>query len=138
MEEYTGVCKKCKRIFAAYAPTNYCPTCNAEIEKKFLEVKEYIRENPSADIETVSKETDTTEKQLMEWVKEERLQFADPALTGLTCRKCGARIMTGTYCRNCKREITKALKAEFEREINPHEEYVGASGKNRKRYITYE
>jgi hypothetical protein len=136
MEEYTGVCKKCKRIFSAYAPTNYCPTCNAEVEKKFLEVKEYVRENPKADIETVSEETDTTKRQLMEWVREERLQFADPSLTGLTCRKCGASIMTGTYCNSCKREITRALKEGMSQENNLSDAYV--SGKNRKRFITFE
>jgi hypothetical protein len=112
METYTGVCKRCKRLFASFSESCYCPECDREIEAQYRKVRDYIRDNPGEDIDQVSKATETPRKQIMDWVREERLQFSNPELVGLRCRKCGKIIATGMFCRECKKEITEAFKED--------------------------
>ncbi len=85
-----------------------------KLEEKFQVVKQYIKDNPSANIQTVADETETTVKTIKQWVREERLTFAEGSLVGLECESCGAIILTGRFCDKCKNkvhnEITQAGK----------------------------
>ena len=70
-------CRNCKRLFNYVTGEKLCPQCKELLEKKFEEVKEYIRDNPGANINTVADECETTVKQIKKWVREARLTFAD-------------------------------------------------------------
>jgi hypothetical protein len=89
------------------------------VEAKFRQVRDYIRDHPHENVDQVAVHTDTAKKQILEWVKEERLQFDKPELVGLTCRKCGMIIPTGMFCKECKKEITQALKGETTEDSAP-------------------
>lgn len=97
-------CRQCGRLYN-YIGGPYrslCPNCIKELEDKFIIVKEYIRDNVSANMSQISEECDVSTKQLEQWVREERLCFADDSPIGLECECCGATIKTGRYCENCK------------------------------------
>ena len=69
-------CRTCKRLFNYVSGPQICPACKDELEKKFYEVKEYIRENPKQGIKEIAEATGTTTQQLQQWVREERLEFS--------------------------------------------------------------
>ena len=100
-------CKMCGNLFN-YTGSPLCPACNNKMEKKFSEVKDYIRENPTSSISVVSEETEV------------------PKESGVViqCEKCGAPILTGRLCKECKRTMTKSLESLYS---------VNAAGSDRKK-----
>lgn len=103
-------CKSCGRLFNVISNTRICPDCQRKLEEKFQEVKEYLKENPFANIDVLSKECEVSVKQIKEWVREERLVFAEGSMDGIECEQCGKLIRTGKYCDECKVKITNNLR----------------------------
>ena len=69
-----------------------CQDCKDSMEKRFYDVKEYIRENPKCNIQEVSDAMEVSKHQIRQWVREERLQFSEDSNIALQCEKCGAKI----------------------------------------------
>ncbi|MBO4847279.1 MAG: flagellar protein [Lachnospiraceae bacterium] len=103
----TRVCKRCRLLFNYIGGEQYCPSCREALEDDFQKVKNYVRENPGCTIIQVVRECDVTEKQIREWIRQERLELTGEA--GIYCQKCGSIISSGTYCEKCKAEMTNML-----------------------------
>lgn len=102
-------CKKCKRLFNYIAGPIICPACKEELEKKFDDVKKYIREHPTANIPEICSECDVDTNQIHQWIREERLIFASNSPVGIPCERCGTLIKSGKYCDKCKNELANSL-----------------------------
>ena len=89
--------------------TPFCSKCMKELEEKFDICKKYIKENPGANIQVVSENTGVSVKMIKQWVREERLTFAEGTLVGIECEACGANILTGRFCANCRTRLTTDL-----------------------------
>lgn len=87
-----------------------CPRCREEREAKFQEVKKYVSEHRGADIMEVSEECDIEPNQIRQWIREERLQFADDSPIMIACEACGTMIRSGRFCDKCKAEMTTGFK----------------------------
>ncbi len=107
-------CKNCGRMFN-YIGTPLCPTCEKELENKFLEVRKYVREHKEASITQVAEENDVSVNQIKRWVRQERLAFTDASQVGLECENCGAMIRTGRFCDNCKAKMTNELSSTIKK-----------------------
>ncbi len=103
-------CRKCGRIFNYISGMPICPICKEENEKKFHEVKEYIRENHKATIPQICEDCGVDRNQVYHWIREERLVFADDSPVGINCEKCGASIKTGRFCEKCKADMANHLQ----------------------------
>ncbi|MCR5677752.1 MAG: FeoC-like transcriptional regulator [Agathobacter sp.] len=108
-------CRGCGRLFNQLNNEKLCPACVKELEDKFQEVKEYLNEHPNASMNEVSKENDVSTKQIKQWVREERLVFAEGSLDGIECEKCGKLIKTGRYCDECKANLTNTLMSAIDK-----------------------
>lgn len=95
-------CKNCGRLFNYLSGPSICPVCRSEADKKFAQVKEYIRENPGVTIQMVADDNEVSVQQIRQWVREERLEFAENSPVGIECEVCGATIRTGRFCDSCK------------------------------------
>lgn len=98
-------CTQCKRLFNYLSGAPLCPGCKEKLEKKFLEVKEYVRENPGQGISEVAEAMEVSSKQIRRWIREERLSFAEDSNVGLDCEGCGKMIKTGRLCQACKDKL---------------------------------
>lgn len=103
-------CRRCRKLFNYIGGMPICPTCEKEIEDKFQEVKQYLRENPRASLAQIAEENETSIQQLKQWVREERLLFTDDSPVALECEKCGAIIRTGRFCKNCKGNLADSMQ----------------------------
>lgn len=103
-------CKSCGRLFNYLAGPRVCPNCQKKIEDKFVEVKKYIRENPHADISTISTDMEVSVAQIKRWIREERLTFSPDSPIGIECEGCGTTIRTGRFCDKCKNQISTGLR----------------------------
>ena len=72
-------------------------------------VKDYIEDNPRADMREISENCDVSTRQIEQWIREERLSFSDDSPIGIACEVCGATIRTGRYCERCKNDLANRL-----------------------------
>ncbi len=127
-------CKGCGRLFNVMNNSRLCPQCVANLENKFQEVKAFLEEFPNSSIETVSKENDVSTKQIRQWIREERLTFAEGSVGGIDCENCGALIRTGRFCDSCKFKLMNTLSSALDR---PHVEMPkkATHDKDRMRFL---
>ncbi len=102
-------CKKCGKMFNYVSGVPICPQCKEAMEEKFQEVKKYVQDNPGVGIPQVSEACEVEVQQIREWIREERLEFADGSAIGLACEKCGASIRTGRFCDKCKASMINGM-----------------------------
>jgi methionyl-tRNA synthetase len=88
-----------------------------EIEKKFEVCKQYIKDNPGANIQKVADDTEVSVKMIKQWVREERLTFAEGSAVGIECEACGANILTGRFCNNCKQSLSNGLNNTIKKPV---------------------
>lgn len=112
-------CKNCGRLFNYIAGPPICPNCKEELEKKFQQAKEYIRENKNSTVQMVAEEVDVPESQIKQWIREERLVFSDSAIAGIACEVCGAPITTGRFCDKCKGQMMNDLNGAIKKPEAP-------------------
>lgn len=102
-------CKGCGRLFNYLSGPPLCPSCVKALDLKFEEVKEYVYDHPRCDMQQVSEECQVPVQQIKQWIREERLSFADDSLIGIDCEGCGVTIKTGRFCKACKDKLAKGL-----------------------------
>ena len=102
-------CKNCRKLFNYLGGPPICMACRDELEKKFQEVKEYIRENRNVTIREISEANEVSVKQLQQWIREERLEFTEDSPIQLNCETCGKKIRTGRLCEECKKSLASGL-----------------------------
>ena len=112
-------CKNCGRLFNYIAGPPICPECKDQIEKKFQQAKEFVRNTAHATVSMVAEEVDVSEQQVKQWIREERLVFADSAIAGIACEVCGAPISTGRFCAKCKNQVMNDLNGAIKRPDAP-------------------
>ncbi len=112
-------CRGCGRLFNVMNNSKLCPQCIQDLENKFQEVKNYLNEHPNASIDAVAQDNDVSVKQIKQWVREERLTFAEGSIVGIECEQCGKQILTGRFCDNCKYRITNNLMSAIDRPKAP-------------------
>jgi uncharacterized protein (UPF0212 family) len=106
-------CRSCKRLFTYITGDKLCPSCRTELAEKYQVVKQYVADNPDADVTSVAEECEVSVKQIKRWVREGQLEFADDSLVGLECERCGRQIHNGKYCKDCAGGLELAMKTGF-------------------------
>ena len=66
-------CRSCGRLFNVIDGERLCPECQKKIDERFKDVKEYLHDHPDASVEELSKELKISVKQIIRWIREERL-----------------------------------------------------------------
>lgn len=130
-------CRRCRKIFNYIGGQPLCPQCKEELEKKFQEVKDYVREHKDVRVAQVAEECDVEESQIQQWVKEERLVFSSGIDVGVVCETCGTPIGTGRFCAKCKSDMINGLTEAGRRPepaAAPTQKQPGRDG-NRMRFL---
>lgn len=102
-------CRKCGKMFNYVMGEPLCPQCKEANEAKFQEVKKYVQDNKTAPITAICEDCDVDAKLVKQWIREERLFFADDSPVKINCEKCGCQISTGRYCSKCKKETASGF-----------------------------
>lgn len=98
-------CKQCKRIFNYLTGPTICSACKDMLEEKFIEVRDYVRDNPTEGINEVAKANEISPNQIRRWIREERLAFSEDSGIGIDCESCGKMIKSGRLCQSCKDKL---------------------------------
>lgn len=128
-------CRSCGNLFNYLSGPPLCPVCRKKLEEKFQSTKNYIRENPGANINQISEECKVSIPQLKKWVREERLTFADNSPVGIECESCGKMIRTGRFCNDCKSKVINDLDNLYAKPEAPGPVKKKEKGKDRMRFL---
>ncbi|MFA5675334.1 MAG: hypothetical protein WDA65_02315 [Christensenellales bacterium] len=104
-------CRICNKLFYSFGANN-CPDCTERMERDFEKVRDYIYENPNANVVEISQETGVSEKVILSYLKEGRLTIAENNGM-LLCEKCNRSISTGRYCKECSRMLEYDLRGAY-------------------------
>ena len=128
-------CRNCGRLFNYFGGQPICQACKEELEVKYQQVKEYLRENPNSSIQKVSEDNEVSTKQITQWVREERLTFSDDSPVGIACEGCGANIKTGRYCEQCKSKMKNDFRSVLQSNSKPVEPVKRTSERDKMRFL---
>ncbi|MCL2083864.1 MAG: flagellar protein [Oscillospiraceae bacterium] len=103
-------CRTCGKMFQ-YRGSYQCPDCMRALDEKFVEVRNYILDNPSAAMADICEENDVDQDTVMRWIREGRLLMSGSAGGDLhfQCRNCGKKINGGTYCFDCSNKLKSQI-----------------------------
>lgn len=104
-------CPQCGGLYVESAFRKVCEPCYKKEERLFQTVYEYIRkrENRTATLMQVVKETEVEENLIYKFIKQGRLQVAQFPNLGYPCDHCGALIREGKMCIECRDELKREL-----------------------------
>ncbi|MBU5436681.1 MerR family transcriptional regulator [Tissierella sp. MSJ-40] len=117
-------CNRCGKIYN-YDGFRLCIQCRRNDEGDFQKVKEYLYENPGANVAEVSEQTEVSTRKIIEFLKEGRLEIKDENNILLECEKCGTPIKTGRFCDKCTISLQKELRQAVARTKDPKDLGVG-------------
>ena len=122
-------CRKCGKLFNYIGGLPICPQCKEQAETKFQEVKEFIRENRTANMNEICEACDVDKNQINQWIREERLVFSDESPITFSCENCGATIRTGRFCDKCKASMAGGFRNSIRSQVQTETpKKVGPSG----------
>lgn len=128
-------CRKCGKIFNYVMGAPLCPVCREEMEKKFHEVKKFIQDHPGVGIPEVSEACEVEPSQIRQWVREERLEFAEGSVVDIACEKCGTPIRTGRFCDKCKAGMINTMNSVYKKPQAGQPLNTGNRDNPRMRYL---
>ncbi len=128
-------CKKCNRLFNYLGGIRMCQACKDDLEKKFVEVKEYIREHPGANMNAIAADNDVTVAIIKQWIREERLEFTEDSPITMNCEHCGKKIRTGRYCEDCKKKTAGTMESAIRKPVLVAEPAKTKHDKGKMRFL---
>lgn len=104
-------CARCGRMFQSEGGAKLCARCLDNDEEDFKIVREYVYDNPGANIPEVAESTGVAEEKILKFLRQGKLTLKDEQSMVLDCERCGKPIKTGRFCDDCSREMSKDLRA---------------------------
>lgn len=102
-------CEKCGRAFA-FTGSPLCSRCdNVNEEEDFKKVRDYLYDHPGATIVEVSEATEVSEKRILRFLRDNRIEIREEDNMLLDCERCGTAIRSGKFCDSCTAELQKEL-----------------------------
>lgn len=121
-------CQDCGKIFV-HPSRDLCPDCYALEEEDFKKVKEFLWEKSTSTVDDLHAKTGVPVKRIVKFIRNGRIGGAGLKVDlYLSCESCGAPIMEGRFCRNCRERLINGFIREQmperdllnDREAEPH------------------
>ena len=111
-------CTHCGSLFNSYG-TKVCAECADKLDEMFVELREFVYDNPNVGVKEISKKTGIETKIILEFLRQGRLEInSDEAF--LACEKCGKPINSDRFCIECKEGLERAVNSvstEYEKKM---------------------
>lgn len=101
-------CTRCGKIYN-YDGFKVCQNCRKEDEVDFKKVKEYLRENPGANISQVHEDTEVENSKIIDFLRDGRLEVEEGGNLLIECESCGIGIRTGRFCEECASTLSREM-----------------------------
>ncbi len=107
-------CSLCEGIMIFRGVGEYkCEDCGALEYDDYGKVRNYIEENPGANVTVISEATGVSRRSINHMLKEERFEIAPESKTFMLCEMCGASIRSGRVCKKCESAYHQAYEEDI-------------------------
>ncbi|OON95699.1 MAG: hypothetical protein ATN36_00915 [Epulopiscium sp. Nele67-Bin005] len=110
------LCRRCKSLFQYTGGKPICTACKKEEEQQFMEIRDYLRDNPKATFVSCSDATGVPVKLIEDFIKEGRLVLSPSSPMAPQCETCGKDITTGRLCQQCLDQLGQEVKGNFQKQ----------------------
>ena len=116
-------CRKCRKLYQ-YNGNPLCIGCVEELDKLFNDVRNYLYDNPHANMDEVCAETGADSATVAAWLREGRLILSMGGANLIKCESCGDPIRSGRFCEKCAKNVKDQLEsaAKAISQTNPPEQ----------------
>lgn len=106
-------CSVCEQLYVRTV-RNICPSCHKKREDRFQAVYTFIRkkQNRQATMADISEAVDVEEKEIIQFIKEGRLELKSFPQLFYPCASCGEGIREGKICSSCHIRLKTDLEQE--------------------------
>lgn len=103
-------CKRCKKLYT-FNGNKLCQDCIRELDDIVVEIKNYLADNPVANVMKICKELEVDEKDILYLMREQRIELTqiDVSKLGFACASCGEPTLGEKYCKNCKEKMSEEM-----------------------------
>jgi len=102
-------------MFQSENGSKLCARCLDNDEEDFKVVREYVYDNPGANIPEVAENTGVAEEKILKFLRQGKLILKDELSMVLDCERCGKPIKTGRFCEACSLEMSRDLRSAASR-----------------------
>lgn len=120
-------CRQCGILFQSLG-SNICPNCAEELDRQFHTVKNYLYDNPDANVFDITRDTGVPENLILRFLREGLLTVS-VADGSLECEECGEAITSGRYCSKCERTLENILIGAIKQEPRKEEKKASSVGR---------
>lgn len=98
----TEACPECRKLFLypGVGP-KICQACQSKDESQFSIIRNYLRENGSANAQELELATGIPAKVITGYLRAGRLEIPENSNAFIKCECCGTDIKSGKYCTEC-------------------------------------
>ncbi len=109
-------CSNCGKLFYSNTGAVRCSAC---VTTKFEEIKQltkFFTYKQDATIQEAKEKLNIDEKNIISYLREEKIELPPLSEDGIECKRCGKIIKTGKYCNPCKAELINGFNAGIRKE----------------------
>lgn len=111
-----GLCPECEGVMVFQGLGQYkCEKCGYQEYDDYGKARNYIEENPGANVTMIAEQTGVSRRSINNMVKEGRFEITKESKTFLLCEMCGTNIRSGRVCKNCEAAYHKAFEEDVRR-----------------------
>ena len=125
-------CPMCGKLFTKINH-QLCPACQKEDEEAFQAVRKFADENENCTIGALAEGAGVSEKRILRYIREGRLEVTGGMRGDVRCKMCGRPIAKGNYCDSCAIDINQSIHNVLAKSNNDsHGAKMHISENNRK------
>jgi len=111
-----ALCEKCEGIMVFRGLGQYkCEDCNHIDHDDYGKARNYIEEQPGANVYQIAEATGVSRKSLTNMVRDGRFEITKDSKTFMVCDVCGVNIRSGRVCQKCEASYHKAYEEDVRR-----------------------
>lgn len=103
-------CVICDKVFESRQNSIICPECSMIDRHVFNVIRDFLYDNPGANVNEVTNATGISTKKIMQYLREGRIETIGSA-TLINCEICGKPIRFGKVCEECERKESHAFSS---------------------------
>ncbi|OOB80170.1 MAG: hypothetical protein BEN19_06325 [Epulopiscium sp. Nuni2H_MBin003] len=94
-------CRECKKLFQYVSGKRVCPVCLKKHAQWLIDVKDYIREQPTCTINKIHEDIGVPIRIIEDFIRDGSLELSAGSSISVKCTMCGSPITKGKVCDKC-------------------------------------
>ena len=103
----TCINEECKKLFNGFSEVHLCPNCQKKEKEYYMQIREFIKENPGSSPAKIHEETQIPIEIIMKLFEQGDFKEASKS----SCPRCGSAMddSRSKFCNGCAHQLTQQI-----------------------------